>query len=76
MIPNDKVHAITADIGKTIEPKPVTDKVIEVDVARMIKIEFIDSKIVLRVLYDPYLFFGLWFLSLKYIICSLMLLTW
>ena len=31
LLPNDKVQAKPADIGKTINPIPVIDKVIEVD---------------------------------------------
>ena len=50
MLPKDRVQAIRADIGKTIKPIPVIDKVIEVDVAPMITIEPIDSNIVFRVL--------------------------
>ena len=34
LLPNDKVQAIPADIVRIIKPTPVTDKVIEVDVAR------------------------------------------
>ena len=47
---NDRVQAIRADIGKTIKPIPVIDKVIEVEVAPMITIESTDSDFVLRVL--------------------------
>ena len=47
---NDKPQAISADIGKIIKPKPVIDRVIEVDVAPMITIESTDSNIVFRVL--------------------------
>ena len=50
LLPNDRVQAIPADIGKIIKPIPVFDDVIEVDVAPMITIESFDSKIVLRVL--------------------------
>ena len=50
VLPKDKIQAIPADIGKAIKPIPVTDKVIEVDVAPMITIESIDSNIVIRVL--------------------------
>ena len=50
LLPNDKVQAIPADIGKTIKPIPVIDKVIEVDVAPMITILSTDSNIVFRVL--------------------------
>ena len=51
--PNDRVQAIPADIGKIIEPTPVIDKVIEVDVAPMMTIESIDSNIVFRVFFVP-----------------------
>ena len=50
LLPKDKPQAIPADIGKTIKPIPVTDKVIEVDVAAMITILSTDSNIVFRVL--------------------------
>ena len=76
LLPNDKVQATPADIGKITKPTPVNDKVIEVDVAPMITIESTDSIIVVIVLYFSYLYFDLWFLSLKYVIISLMLLMW
>ena len=76
LLPNDIVQAIPADIGKTISPIPVIDRVIEVDVAAMITILSLDSNIVFRVLYFLYFFLDLWFLSLKYVIISLMLLIW
>ena len=47
---NDRVPAIPADNGKIIKPTPVTDKVIEVEVAPMITIESTDSNIVFMVL--------------------------
>ena len=50
LLPNDKAQAIPADIGKIINPKPVVDRVIEVDVVAMLKIESTDSNIVFRVL--------------------------
>ena len=50
LLPNDKVQAIPADIGEIIKPKPVTDRVIEVDVAPMITIESTHSNFVFRVL--------------------------
>ena len=50
LLPNDRVQATPADIGKIIKSTPVTDKVIEVDVAPMITIESTDSNIVFRVL--------------------------
>ena len=56
LLPNDRVQAIPADIGKIIKPTPVIDKVIEVDVAPMITILSTDSNIVFRVLYFLYFF--------------------
>ena len=50
LLPNDRVQAITADIGKIIKPTPVTDKVVQVDVAPMIIKLSIDSNTVFRVL--------------------------
>ena len=50
MLPKDKPQAIPADIGKTINPIPVIDRVIEVDVALMMTILSTDSNIVIRVL--------------------------
>ena len=49
LLPNDKVHAIPADIGKTNKPIAVTDKVIEVDLAPIIIIISTDSKTVFSV---------------------------
>ena len=50
LLPSDRVQAIPADIGKIIKPTPVTDRVIEVDVAPMIIILSTDSNNVFRVL--------------------------
>ena len=50
LLPNDRVQAIPADIGNTIKPIPVTDSVIEVEVAAMIAILSTDSNIVFKVL--------------------------
>ena len=50
LLPNDRVQAIPADIGDTINPIPVTDKAIEVDVAVLITILSTDSNTVFRVL--------------------------
>ena len=50
LLPNDRVQAIPADIGKILKPRPVTDTGIEVDVAPMVTIESTDSNIVFRVL--------------------------
>ena len=36
LLPNDRVPAIPADIGKTTKPIPIFDKVIDVDVAPII----------------------------------------
>ena len=74
LLRKDKVKAIPADIGKIIKPIPVIDKVSEVDVAPMITNESTDSNTVFRMFYFLDLFFDLWFLSLKYVIISLMLL--
>ena len=49
LLHNDRVQAIPADIGNTIKPIPVTDSVIEVEVAPMITIESTDSNIVFKV---------------------------
>ena len=50
LLPDDRVHAIPADIGKTIEPIRVIDKIIGIDVALMIKFVSTDSNIVFLVL--------------------------
>ena len=50
LLPNDKVQAKPTDIGKIFKPTPVTDEVIEIDVAPMIMIESTDSRAVFRVL--------------------------
>ena len=50
LLANDRVHAIPADIAKTIKPKLVKDRAIEVDVAPMIVILSTDSNTVFRVL--------------------------
>ena len=72
----DRAQAIPSDMGKTIKPIPIIDKVIEVDFAAMITIESTDSKTVFRIFIFLYLFFDLLFLSLNYVITSLMLLFW
>ena len=48
LLPNDRVQALPTDIGKTIKPIPVIDRVVEVDVAPMIIILSTDSNTVLR----------------------------
>ena len=56
LLPNDKVQAEPADIGETIKPITVIDRVIEVDVAPMITIESTDSIIVFSVIHFLFLF--------------------
>ena len=43
LLPSDKVHAFPADISKRIKPRPVIDRVIEIDVAPIITIPWTDS---------------------------------
>ena len=50
LLPNDRVQAIPADIGRKIIPTPVIDRVIEVYVAPMITKPSTYSNIVFRVL--------------------------
>ena len=50
LLPKDMPQATPADIGKTIKPIPVIDKVIEVDVAAIITILSTDCNTVFRVL--------------------------
>ena len=60
-LPKDRVQAIPADMGKTIKPIPVIDKVIEVDVAPMITIDSIDSNIEFYNFYISFLIYGFCF---------------
>ena len=41
LLPNDRVQAILADIGKTTKPIPVIDRLIAVDVAPMVKLSLL-----------------------------------
>ena len=50
LLPSDKPQAMPADMGKIINAKPVTHKVIEVEVAAMITILSTDSNTVFKVL--------------------------
>ena len=50
LLANDRVQAIPADIGKIDKPKPIFDRVIEVDVAPMITKLSTDSNIMFRIL--------------------------
>ena len=51
LLPNDKIHATPADIGKKIKPIPVIDNAFEADVAPIVTIVSTDSDIVFRVSY-------------------------
>ena len=48
LLPSDKIHAIPADTGKTIKPIPVTDKIIEIDVAAIVTTLSFDYNSVFR----------------------------
>ena len=72
LLPKDIPQAIPAGIGKIIKPIPVIDSVIDVEVAPMITMLSTDSYTVFKVLLFLYFFFDSLFLSLKYVIISLM----
>ena len=74
LLPNDNPHAVAVDIGIAIKPIPVRLNVIQRGVVAKIKIVSNDFNIVVNVLYFFYFFFDLSFLSLKYVLISLMLL--
>ena len=65
LLPIDKPHAVAVDIGITIKPIPVRDKVIELDVVATITNVSNDFSIVVIVLYFLYFFYDLLFFSLK-----------
>ena len=65
LLPIDNPHVVAVDIGIAIIPIPVGDKVIQLDVVAIIKNVSNDFNIVVSVFYFLYLFFGLWFFSLK-----------
>ena len=50
LLPNDRLQAIPADIGRIINPTPVSDSVIEVVVVQMITILSTDSNTVFKLL--------------------------
>ena len=50
LLPNDRVQAIPADVGKMIRPTPITERVIEVAFAPIMIIVSTDSIIVFEVL--------------------------
>ena len=76
LLPIDKPHAVAVDIGIAINPIPVRLKVIEIDVMATITNVSNDFNIEVIVTYFLYFFFDLLFLSLKFVIISLMLLIW
>ena len=55
-LPIDKPHAVAVDIGTTINPIPVRDKVIELEVVAIITNVSNDFSIVVIVLYFLFLF--------------------
>ena len=59
LLPNDRVHAISVDIGNIIKSTPVIDRVIEVEIAPIITIVSTVSKIVL----DFFNFFIIFWIS-------------
>ena len=50
LLPSDKVHEILAEIGEIVNPTPVTDRVIENEVAPIMTTESTHSKLVFKVL--------------------------
>ena len=76
LLPVDNTHAVAVDNGIGIKPFPVRLRVIEFHVVAIITNVSIDFNIVINVLYFLYFFLDLLFLSLKYVIFSLMLLIW
>ena len=50
LLPNGKAAAISTDTGTTINPKPVTDKITDVEVAARITIVSTKFKIVVKFL--------------------------
>ena len=76
LLPIDNQHAVAVDVSIAIKPIPVRLKVIEFDVVAIITNVSNDFSNVVVVLYFLYFFLDLLFLSLKYVIISLMLLIW
>ena len=73
LLPNDNLRAVVVDIGIAIKPIPVRLNVIELDIVAIIIVSN-DFNAVVNVLYFLFFFFELLFLSLEYVIVSLMLL--
>ena len=65
LLPNDKQHSVAVDIGITINPFPVRDKVIKLDVVVINTNVSNDFSIVVIVLCFSYFLFDLLFFSLK-----------
>ena len=65
LLPNYIPHAVAVDIGITIKPIAVRDKVIELDVVAIITNVWKDFSIVFIILYFFLFLFDLLFLSLK-----------
>ena len=65
LLPIDIPHAVAIDIGITIKPNPVRDKVIEIDVVAIITDVSNGFSIVFIILYFVFFFFDSLFLSLK-----------
>ena len=74
ILPIDNPHAVAVDIGIAIKPNLVRDNVTELDVVAKITNVSDDFNIVFAVLSFLFFFFDLLFLSLNYVIISLMLL--
>ena len=64
-LPIDYAHAVAVDFGIAINPIPVKDNLIQLDVVALITNVSNGFNIVVNVLYFSNLFFDLWFLSLK-----------
>ena len=74
LLPIYNPHAVAVDIDIAINPIPVRDKVIGLDVVAIIRNVSNDFSSVVVLLYFLYFFFNLLFFSLKYFSISLMLL--
>ena len=60
LLPNDRIHTISAVNGKIFKPIPVVDRVIEVDVAPKIIFLFTDFNMCLEIFnsYISFLIYG------------------
>ena len=72
-VPNDRAHAILAELDLTVKPTPLTERVTDVVAALKLTTASTDSNIVLRVIYFLFFFLDLWFSSLKLLFISLLL---